>query len=77
MIDFTDMKNRQQRGLELLETLEELELDVIRHYCSLSTEALIELGKQKHSSTDQIVINAMRSGIALGLMLKIESGEIV
>jgi len=76
MIDFDDMKRRQEDGLTLLESLQEDEGLVLRHYCSLATEALMEMGTQRQSPTDQIVINALRYGIALGLRLKVTAGEI-
>ncbi len=76
MIDFDDMKRRQEEGLNLVDALQEDELIVLRHYCSLSTEALIKMGAQRQSSTDQVVINALKGGIALGLRLQITNGEI-
>lgn len=76
MIDFEDMTRRQKEGSNLIDSLQEDELTVLQHYCSLSTEALIKMGKQKQSSTDQMVINALRCGIALGLRLQIVNGEI-
>ncbi len=77
MIDFDDMKRRQEEGLNLVDTLQEDELIVLRHYCSLSTEALIKMGAQRQSSTDQVVINALKGGIALGLRLQITNGELM
>ena len=76
MIDFEDMKRRQEEGLKLVDSLQEDELMVLRHYCSLSTEALMQLGSQRKSSTDQVVINALKNGIALGLCLQVSKGEI-
>ncbi|MBU1067195.1 hypothetical protein KKE60_05380 [Patescibacteria group bacterium] len=76
MIDFDDMKRRQEEGLKLVDSLQEDELMILRHYCSLSTEALIKMGAQRKSSTDQVVINALKNGIALGLRLQVVDGEI-
>ncbi|MDD4984458.1 MAG: hypothetical protein PHQ43_01515 [Dehalococcoidales bacterium] len=76
MIDFDDMKRRQEDGLTLLESLQEDESMVLRHYCSLATEALMKMSEQRQSPTDQVVINALRYGIALGLRLKITAGEV-
>ena len=76
MIDFEDMKRRQEEGLNMVDSLQEDESMVLRHYCSLSTEALMKMGAQRQSSTDQVVINAIKGGIALGLRLQITNGEI-
>ena len=76
MIDFDDMKRRQEGGLELVDSLQEDETIVLRHYCSLATEALMKLGAQRQSPVDQVVINALKNGIALGLRLKIVKGEL-
>ena len=76
MIDFDDMKRRQEEGSNLVDSLEEDESMVLRHYCSLATEALIKMGVQRESSTDQVVINALKNGIALGLRLQVSKGEL-
>lgn len=76
MIDFDEMKRRQEDGLTLLDSLKEDEGMVLRHYCSLATEALMKMGAQRQSPTDQIVINALKYGIALGLRLKVTAGEL-
>ena len=76
MIDFDDMNNRQQEGLKQVDSLQEEEIAVLQHYCSLSTEALMKMGAQRHSPVDQMVINAYKYGIALGLHLQVTKGEI-
>jgi len=76
MIDFDDMKRRQEEGLRQVDSLQEEESVVLRHYCSLATEALMKMGAQRQSSTDQVVINALKNGIALGLRLDVTKGEL-
>lgn len=76
MIDFNDMKRRQENGLAKLNSLDDDEMQVLRHYCSLTTEVLMTIGQEGHKTTDQIVINAIRTGIGLGLMIKVENGEV-
>jgi len=76
MIDFDDMKRRQEEGLRQVDSLQEEESVVLRHYCSLATEALMKMGAQRQSSTDQVVINALKNGIALGLRLEVTKGEL-
>lgn len=76
MIDFEDMKRSQEVGQQEIDSLTEDEKTVLKHYCSLATEALLRLGAQKKSPVDQVVINSLRTGIALGLKLAIVNGEV-
>jgi len=76
MIDFDDMKRRQEEGQKLVDSLQEDESMVLRHYCSLATEALMKIGDQRESPVDQVVINALKNGIALGLRLQVAEGEL-
>lgn len=76
MIDFQDMNKRQQEGLVAIESLQEQETSVLRHYCSMATEALLTESSHRKSSVDQVVINAYKYGIALGIQLKVVKGEI-
>ena len=76
MIDFDDMKQRQEVGQQDIDSLIDDEKTVLKHYCSLAAEALLRLGAQKKSPVDQVVVNAFRLGIALGLHLEITTGEV-
>jgi len=76
MIDFNDMKRRQEEGARLVDSLQEDESRVLQHYCSLATEALMNMGAQRQSPVDQVVINALRTGISLGLRLQVTEGEV-
>ena len=76
MIDFEDMKQRQEEGQQDIDSLIDDEKTVLKHYCSLATEALLRLGAQKKAPVDQVVINSFRTGIALGLRLSITNGEV-
>ena len=76
MIDFDDMRRQQEEGLKLVDSLQEDESMVLRHYCSLATEALMKMGAQRQSPVDQVVINALKNGIALGLRLQVAEGEV-
>jgi hypothetical protein len=77
MIDFNEMIRRQQQGETQISTLQEDEKVVLQHYCSLATEAVLSTGVKRNSSVDEVVINAYKSGIALGLQLKVENGEVL
>ena len=76
MIDFNEMKQRQEEGQQAIDSLIDDEKTVLKHYCSLATEALLRLGAQKKAPVDQVVINSFRTGIALGLRLSITNGEV-
>jgi len=76
MIDFEEMKQRQEAGQQDIDSLVDDEKTVLKHYCSLATEALLRLGSQKKAPVDQVVINSFRTGIALGLRLSITNGEV-
>ena len=76
MIDLDDMMNRQQEGLKLVDSLQEEEFAVLRHYCSLTTEVLMDTSAKRQFPVDKIVINALKHGVALGLRLQIAEGEI-
>ena len=76
MIDFVEMKRCQEEGLQAIASLEGDERDILKHFCSLSTEALLRLGVQRKAPVDEVVINAFRNGIALGLKLSIINGEV-
>ena len=76
MIDFEVMRRRQVEGLQELDTLQGEEFDILRHYCSLATEALLKEGARLKLPFDKLVINSYRSGIALGLRLQVTQGEV-
>lgn len=76
MIDFNEMKQRQEEGQQDIDSLVDDEQTVLKHYCSLATEALLRLGAQRKAPVDQVVINSFRTGIALGLRLSITGGEV-
>ena len=76
MIDFEEMKRRQSEGVNLIDTLQDSELVVLQHYCSLSTEAIMVMGKERTAPTNQMIINALKAGIGLGLKLEIKNGEL-
>ena len=76
MIDFNEMKQRQEEGQQDIDSLIDDEQTVLKHYCSLATEALLKMGAQKKAPVDQVVINSFRTGIALGLRLTVAGGEI-
>lgn len=76
MIDFEDMEARQLEGVTRIDSLQEDEKEILRHYCSLFTEVLLKEGAQRKVPVDKLVANAFRFGIGLGTRLTIAGGEI-
>lgn len=76
MIDYQEMLKRQQQGIALLESLQGDEKDIIKHYCSLSADAILQLAKDRKAPIDEALVNAFKNGLALGLQLMIEDGEV-
>ena len=76
MIDFNEMTACQKAGLELVDTLQGDEKAILQHYLSLNTEALLRMASQAKKPFDEVVINALKNGIALGLKLEIINAEV-
>jgi len=76
MIDLNEMIKRQQNGAALIENLNQDEKAILQHFCSLSAEGLMELGEKRNAPVNEIIINAMKNGLAMGLQLMIEDGEV-
>jgi len=76
MIDLNEMVKRQQNGSLLIEQLIPDEKAILQHFCSLSAEGLMELGEKRNAPVNEILVNAMKNGIALGLQLDIRDGEV-
>jgi len=70
------IRRRQEEGLNTIGTLEAEEKEVLQHYCSLATEALLRLGVKRKAPVDEVVLNAYKNGIALGLRLEVTQGEV-
>lgn len=77
MIDFEEMKRCQEEGQRDIDSLQEDEKMVLQHYCSLATEMLLKMGTQRKAPVDQVVINSLKMGIALGLRLQVTQGEVI
>ncbi len=76
MIDLNEMAALSQRGVQKVEALTGIEKDLLKNFCSVATEALMQMAVQRHAPVDEIVVNAFKNGIALGLELSIVNGEV-
>ena len=70
------IRRRQEEGLNSIGMLEADEKAVLQHYCSLATEALLRLGVKRKAPVEEVVVNAYKNGIALGLRLQVTQGEV-
>lgn len=77
MIDLKEITRRQQIGLQQVDGLEDVERELIKYYCQLTGEQLVNLGTQNKAPFDEVVVNALRVGLALGLQLKVSQGKIL
>lgn len=76
MIDANDLVKRHEKGNSELLSLLHDETEVLQHYCSMLTSAIITAADQRGATVDQAVINGIRTGLALGLQLNIVNGEV-
>lgn len=76
MIDFNEMVKSQQEGLREIDSLDETEKEVLKHFCSLATEALLNTAHKREAPFEEVVINVFRTGIGLGLRLSVVKGEV-
>jgi len=76
MLDLQKLLKEQQAGEKLLTSLTEQEKTVLSHFCWLSGNGLLELGTKQKASVNDVVMNALRNGIALGLRVSVVNKEI-
>lgn len=76
MLDLNGLVAQQKKGDRLLTSLNHEETVVIQNYSLMSTQALIKAGLGAEQSTNNIILNAYRAGLALGLQIDISNGKI-
>ena len=76
MIDAKEMSACHVMGLQNIRSLEGDELLVLQLYCQAFAEKTIEDGKHRGAPTEDLVINAVKDGIALGLGLQVVNCEL-
>jgi len=77
MIDFNDITQRLQAGNNKVESLQAEEGEILKHYCSMLAEELLKAGSQMDAPFEEVAINSLKTGIALGLGLTIVDGEVL
>ncbi|MDP2660854.1 MAG: hypothetical protein Q8R28_09005 [Dehalococcoidia bacterium] len=77
MIDAKELVKRHEAANANLASLQEDESAVLQHYCSMITDEFLKAVASGKAPLDQIIINAMRTGITLGLAISIQDGEVL
>ena len=76
VVDFHVLKNLQQAGLADINSLKGPEEIVLQNYCYLLARDILEIGLQHKKKVNDLVINAVKCGIALGTKLQVKDGEV-
>ncbi len=76
MLDFDTMMKLQKEGLQQIGTLQGETKGDLQLLCSLNTEALLKMGAQNKAPFDEVVVNAIKTGVALGLRVEIVNGQL-
>jgi len=76
MLDLNALMKQQKEGNQILTTLTEEEEFILQNYALMAAQGLIQVGGGKKESTTNIVINAFRFGLCLGLELDISQGKV-
>ena len=77
MLDLAKTIQAQQAGETLLTGITEDEKTILSSYCWLAGRDLLKAGAQRQAPVDEVVMNAFRNGIALGLCLKVTNHQIL
>ena len=77
MLNLAQTIQAQQAGEALLTDITEDEKTILSSYCWLATRELLKVGVLRKAPVDELLMNAIRSGIALGLCLKVTNHQIL
>ena len=76
MLGLNQLIDAQKEGEALLTSLTDDEKTIIQHYSYAAAEGLMQLGSQQKAAVNEIVMNAFRNGIGLGLQVRVINGEL-
>jgi len=77
MIDAKDMSARLMAGLQQIGSLEGEELLALQLYCQMFAKKTLDDGCRREAPLQDLMINALKNGIALGLRLRIQNSEVL
>ena len=76
MLDLNHLIAKQNEGNQLLTALTEDEMVILQNYSYLAMTTIIEEGVRRKDSIDNLILNAYRNGICLGLGIQVVNGSI-
>lgn len=76
MLDLNALMKQQKEGNQILTTLSEDEEFILQNYALMAAQGLLQTGAQTKQSATNVVINAFRFGLCLGLELDISQGKV-
>ncbi len=76
MLDFKEMLELQNQGSEVVSSLPDSEKDLLKYFCHLATTGILQEATRRKAPVADVVLNSYRAGLAMGLQLKVEQGEI-
>jgi hypothetical protein len=74
MLDLNELIRKQEQGNQLLASLTEDETVILQNYALLAARGILRA--RKDESATNLVINAFRNGVCLGLGLEARAGQI-
>jgi hypothetical protein len=76
MLDLNGLVSKQKEGDRLLQTLTHDEEVVLQNYCLAAAQAVTKAGMAAQQTTNNIILNAFRTGLALGLGIDIAASKV-
>ena len=76
MLDLKRLVAQQAQGNAQLKTLAHDEQTVIQNYAVVAAREIAKAGAQREQSASNIILNAFRSGMALGLSIEISARQV-
>ncbi len=76
MLRIEQLLEAQRKGEALISSLTEDEKTILMGYAYLSANSLLKVGAGQRAQVDDVVMNGVRAGIALGCQINISAGAI-
>ncbi len=77
MLNLETLLRKQTEGDHLVSTLTPQETAILQNFALMSAQALAKAGREHNQSTNNIILNAFRNGICLGLGLEVREGQVL
>lgn len=76
MLDLNQLISKQNEGNQFLATLVENEAVILQNYSYMAARELTREAHSRGEPINNLILNAFRNGICLGLGLQVESGTV-